>query len=87
MKGQKKKLRIPEGIVIKGFSYEFTKALLEKLKELVRENKITTKAEKILVKIMLSHLGSQLNRQLDELDKIPETIKLVEEFLAIFEEK
>jgi len=86
--------------VIVGFSYSFSKALLEKLKALKKEDRIFEEEWKEaqnqdsshlteIARCVMEHLETQLNCDISGFnpDKVDCLISFAEEFLAIFEKK
>ncbi|MBI5306678.1 hypothetical protein HZB04_03805 [Candidatus Wolfebacteria bacterium] len=83
--------------VINGFSYSFSKTILEKLKEVVRDDRMfkNTYSSRRLTDIantLVSHLYQQLcfyssSFNVNDEKTIKELIAVAEEFLAIFEKK
>ncbi|MBI2591386.1 MAG: hypothetical protein HYW34_01785 [Candidatus Brennerbacteria bacterium] len=91
---QKQQLVLKQDVV-NGFSLSFTKALLTKLKELKKENRIIIENRRYDF-IPITHvIFSQLNDQLGNPslgcntreEEVEELIKAGEEFCRIFEEK
>lgn len=84
----KQSLRLSlEDDVINGFSYSFTKALLEKIKELVEQKRIFDKRNNLLpiTETVLGYLAIQVRDcPPNTPEGIAELIATTEEFLAIF---
>lgn len=83
-----KTLLIQEQQVMNGFCYAFSKALLEKLKDIVKKNEVSSK-EKI-TEAICHELQVQITFSISDVTdkyRLDEFISNIEEFLAIFEEK